>query len=53
MCKLEDAATALEWAPEDHTFSNVVELADNAGPINNCCALTLMFKYSKLMSSTF
>ncbi|KAH9047051.1 hypothetical protein EDB84DRAFT_1557861 [Lactarius hengduanensis] len=29
MCELEDAATALEWAPNDHAFSNVVELADN------------------------
>jgi hypothetical protein len=26
MCELEDAAAALEWAPKDHTFSNVVEL---------------------------
>ena len=52
MCELEDAATALEWAPEDHMFSNAVELSDNGGPINKCRALSLMFKYSKSTSST-
>ena len=52
MCELEDAATALEWAPEDHTFSNTVGLADGGGPINKCRALSLMFKYSKTTSST-
>lgn len=52
MCELENAATALEWVPEDHTFSNVVELADNSGAIDKCRALSLMFKYSTSTSST-
>ena len=52
MCKLEDVATALEWANEDHTNSNAVELADSGGPINKCRALSLLFKYSKSTSST-
>jgi hypothetical protein len=52
MCELEDAAAALEWAPEDHTFSNAVELADNGGLMKKCCALSLMFKYSQSTTST-
>ncbi|KAF8263204.1 hypothetical protein EI94DRAFT_1773013 [Lactarius quietus] len=52
MCRLEDAVTAQEWAPDNHTFTNAVELADNGGPINKCHALSLMFKYSKSTSST-
>ncbi|KAF8261288.1 hypothetical protein EI94DRAFT_1607575 [Lactarius quietus] len=52
MCWLEDAVTAQEWAPDNHTFTNTVELADNGGLINKCRALSLMFKYSKSTSST-
>jgi hypothetical protein len=54
MCKLENAATSLEWIPKDHLFSNVIELTDNGNrdTINKCCALSLMFKYSTSSSST-
>jgi hypothetical protein len=51
ICELEDAATSLDWAPEQHTFSNVVTVDDNAGMLNKSCALSLLFKYSKSMSS--
>jgi hypothetical protein len=52
MCELENAAATLEWAPKDHAFSNVIELADNGGTVNKCRALSFMFKHSTLTSST-
>jgi hypothetical protein len=51
ICELEDAATSLDWAPEQHTFNNVVTVDSNAGTLNKSRALSLLFKYSKSMSS--
>jgi hypothetical protein len=51
MCELENAATSLDWAPEQHTFSNVVAVNDDAGTLNKSRALSLLFKYSKSTSS--
>ncbi|KAH9072765.1 hypothetical protein EDB83DRAFT_2516541 [Lactarius deliciosus] len=52
MCELEDAAASLDWAPDQHLFSNVVAIDENTGTLNKSRALSLMFKYSKLMGST-
>jgi hypothetical protein len=51
MCELEDAATSLDWAPEQHSFSNVVAVDDDTGALNKSRALSLLFKYSKSTSS--
>ncbi|KAH9021614.1 hypothetical protein EDB85DRAFT_2278387 [Lactarius pseudohatsudake] len=52
MCELEDTATSLDWAPEQHSFGNVVAVDDNTGTLNKSRALSLLFKYSKSTSST-
>ncbi|KAH9003649.1 hypothetical protein EDB86DRAFT_2826236 [Lactarius hatsudake] len=52
MCELEDAATSLDWAPDQHSFGNVVVVDDNTGTLNKSRALSLLFKYSKSTSST-
>ncbi|KAH9005732.1 hypothetical protein EDB86DRAFT_2795608 [Lactarius hatsudake] len=52
MCELEDAATSLDWAPDQHSFSNVVVVDDNTGTLNKSRVLSLLFKYSKSTSST-
>ncbi|KAF8262083.1 hypothetical protein EI94DRAFT_1773276 [Lactarius quietus] len=51
MCDFEDAATSLDWAPQQHTFSNVVAVDDNTATLNKSQALSLLFKYSKSTSS--
>lgn len=52
MCDLEDAATSLDWAPEQHTFSNVVVVdGENTSTLNKSRALSVLFKYSKSTSS--
>ncbi|KAH8976414.1 hypothetical protein EDB86DRAFT_2840993 [Lactarius hatsudake] len=52
MCELEDTATSLDWAPDQHSFGNVVVVDDNTGTLNKSRALSLLFKYSKSTSST-
>ncbi|KAH9040244.1 hypothetical protein EDB84DRAFT_1647330 [Lactarius hengduanensis] len=52
MCELEDAAASLDWAPDQHSFSNVVAVDENTGTLNKSRALSLLFKYSKSTSST-
>lgn len=52
ICELENAATSLDWAPEQHSFSNVVAVDDDTGTLNKSRALSLLFKYSKSTSST-
>lgn len=51
MCDLEDAATSLDWSPEQHAFSNIVSVDDDTGTLNKSRALSLLFKYSKSTSS--
>ncbi|KAF8264280.1 hypothetical protein EI94DRAFT_1703360 [Lactarius quietus] len=51
MCDFEDTATSLDWAPQQHTFSNVVAVDDNTATLNKSQALSLLFKYSKSTSS--
>ncbi|KAH9173748.1 hypothetical protein EDB89DRAFT_1849732 [Lactarius sanguifluus] len=51
ICELEDAATSLEWAPDQHTFSNVVTVEDDTSTLNKSRALSLLFRYSKSTSS--
>ncbi|KAH9011001.1 hypothetical protein EDB84DRAFT_1681136 [Lactarius hengduanensis] len=51
ICELEDAATSLEWAPDKHTFSNVVTVEDDTSTLNKSRALSLLFRYSKSTSS--
>ncbi|KAH9165187.1 hypothetical protein EDB89DRAFT_1858599 [Lactarius sanguifluus] len=52
MCELEDTATSLDWAPNQHSFGNVVVVDGNTGTLNKSRALSLLFKYSKSTSST-
>ncbi|KAH9177128.1 hypothetical protein EDB89DRAFT_2065297 [Lactarius sanguifluus] len=52
MCELEDATTSLDWAPDQHSFGNVVAVDDNMGMLNKSQALSLLFKYSKSTTST-
>ncbi|KAF8265196.1 hypothetical protein EI94DRAFT_1787602 [Lactarius quietus] len=51
MCDFEDAATSLDWALQQRTFSNVVAVDDNTATLNKSQALSLLFKYSKSTSS--
>ncbi|KAH9001811.1 hypothetical protein EDB86DRAFT_3074579 [Lactarius hatsudake] len=52
MCELKDAATSLDWVPDQHSFSNVVAIDENMGMLNKSRVLSLLFKYSKSTSST-
>ncbi|KAI9433400.1 hypothetical protein H4582DRAFT_1819930 [Lactarius indigo] len=50
--ELEDAATSLDWDPEQHAFSNVVMVDDGTSTLKKSRALSLLFKYSNSTSST-
>ncbi|KAH8987060.1 hypothetical protein EDB92DRAFT_2090923 [Lactarius akahatsu] len=50
--ELEDAATSLDWDPEQHAFSNVVVFGDSTNTLKKSRALSLFFKYSNSTSST-
>ncbi|KAH8979218.1 hypothetical protein EDB86DRAFT_3089267 [Lactarius hatsudake] len=50
ICELEDAVTSLEWAPDQHTFSNVVTVEDDTSTLNKSRVLSLLFRYSKSTS---
>ncbi|KAH8976422.1 hypothetical protein EDB92DRAFT_1961624 [Lactarius akahatsu] len=51
ICELEDTVTSLEWAPDQHTFSNVITVEDDTSTLNKSRALSLLFRYSKSTSS--